>query len=54
MTKPDPRSPERARQAGRPNAAARPEGTARLTKVQIELPDGRYLIAFGRQPAGDA
>ena len=21
----------------------------RLTKVQVELPDGRYLIAYGRQ-----
>jgi hypothetical protein len=45
--KPHP-SPERL-------AAARAEKTAQLTKVELELGDGRYLLAYGRpSTAADA
>jgi hypothetical protein len=48
MTKPSPRLPERT---GRPHAARQtvgPEPAEGFAKVQLDLPDGRYLIAYGR------
>lgn len=50
MTKPKLQPPEGAlaRNARRPSSLRNKQVT-RFTKVQIELPDGRYLIAFSRK-----
>ena len=34
-------------------AGARREASAGLTKVELELPDGRYLVAYSRNNTGD-
>ena len=49
MTNPKLRPPEGApaRKARRPSGL-RPKQVSRLAKVQLELPDGRYLIAYSR------
>ncbi|GAC1665003.1 MAG: hypothetical protein PVS3B2_01400 [Candidatus Dormibacteraceae bacterium] len=50
MTRPKLQPPEGmpARNARRPSGVT-PKQVSRLAKVQLELPDGRYLIAYSRE-----
>jgi hypothetical protein len=53
LTKPKLQPPEDApaRNARRPSGL-KPKPVSRLAKVQLELPDGRYLISYSRENSG--